>query len=198
MSARGGMTNIPECISPNGLYYNPSCVYAPQTGTTTKPSFAQVEAEVYQVLVRLRVPPPVIRLGPEPSANEWNMAVVGLPVWAWTTEASTRRATLTEFGHTFTLNARRTATVFDFGDGTAAVTCSSMSAYPGIRAAGSPSPNCGHTYLRASLPDRIVTLTARARWSVRWSALGYSGTIPLELSSQRQVRVGELQSIRVG
>lgn len=201
MASRAGMVSVPECVSDNGVYYQPSCVYpdgpapaAPAAG----PSYADVRAEVYSLLVRLGVPEPSIRLGPEPSANEWNMAVVGLPVWAWADEGTSRSASVTEFGYTFTLNAHRDAVVFDFGEGTAAISCSATAVYPGGSAAGLASPTCGHTYQRPSLPAGSFTVTARARWTVAWSALGYSGTIPLQLSSRRSVRVGELQSVRVG
>lgn len=49
-----------------------------------KPSRESVEQMVHSLSASLKVPAPTIQLGPEPSVNEWNMPVVGLPIWLWT------------------------------------------------------------------------------------------------------------------
>ena len=169
---------------------------ASPSASATWPSYSQVEQVARQVVVQLRIPDPEIRLGPDPSVNEWNMAVIGLPVWVWTTEPATRSASLSVGGYDFRLSARRTAVAFDFGDGTPALRCTQMAAYPGPDSAGLASPCCGHTFTRPSLPTGAFTMTARAEWHVEWSAMGYSGTLPLRATAQRPVRVGELQSLR--
>lgn len=144
------------------------------------------------ILLKLRVPLPDIELGPDPSVNEWNTAIVGLPVWLWTAESPSKSAVLQEGDYEFRLDATRRSVTFDPGDGSAAFTCTEMPEYSGVP--GSASPSCGHTFLR---PGRY-TVRATARWSVAWSALGYSGVLPMTLSASRPVVVGELQSIREG
>lgn len=168
----------------------------PTPATPPKPSRAAVETVAISLIAQLNIPDPSLKLGPEPSNNEWNMAVVGLPVWLWTSEAASRRISVTRSGYTFTLTGRRTKVTYDPGDSTGTITCTATTPYPGASAAGKPSPTCGHTYQRPSIPG-TYRVTARASWTVHWTALGYSGDVPLQVTSQRDVRVGELQSIRV-
>lgn len=166
------------------------------SASPTWPSFSQVEQVARRVVVQLRIPDPEIRLGPDPSVNEWNMAVVGLPVWVWSSESASRSASLSVAGYEFALSGRRQSVAFDFGDGSPAIRCTAMQPYPGPSAAGAASPSCGHTFARPSLPAGTFTVTARAEWVVDWSAMGYSGSLPLRATAQREVRVGELQSLR--
>lgn len=194
-------TIIPECVV-GPLYTCPTArdIAAVQAASPQplRPSFSDVSAIARQLVLTMSVDRPVIRVGPDPSANEWNMAVVGHPLWLWTTEPGTKSATMTSSGYRFTLAATRTSVTFDPGDGTGAITCRSMSAYPGSSAVGRTSPTCGHTYQHASPAGGSFTITATGTWEVDWSAMGYSGTIPLTLSQTRTLKVGELQAVRVG
>ena len=47
------------------------------------------------------------------------------------------------------------------------------------------------------LEDGRYTVTATSTWSVDWSAAGFTGTLPLQLSRSADVIVGELQSVSV-
>lgn len=161
------------------------------------PSFAQAENMARSLQVVLNLDSPDIHIGPEPAANEWNMAVVGYPLWLWTTEATSRTATVTRYGYTFTLSARRTGVVFNMGDGTPSFTCATTTPYPGETAIGVSSPDCGHRYATPSLPTGTFSVRATAVWVVDWSMGTFSGSLPLRLSQARSVRVGELQSIQV-
>lgn len=160
-------------------------------------SFSSVEALVTRVLVDLRVPRPGVRIGPAPSANEWDMAVVGYPLWLWTEEPATRSATVRAYGYDFVLAAERGSVRFDMGDSSEPFVCESMTPYPGDEAVGVESPDCGHRFVRPSLPEGRFTVTVTAEWVVRWSAAGFSGTLPMPMTSVVSVPVGELQSIRV-
>jgi len=61
-----------------------------------------------------------------------------------------------------------------------------------------PAPNCGHTFQKRNEPGVNNTVTARARWLVDWSAMGFTGTLTLNTSAQRSIHVIELQSVKVG
>lgn len=159
-----------------------------------KPSRADVEALVRSLQAELEVPSPTISLGPDPSANEWKMAVVGHPLWLWTTTPRDAASTHDGDGMTISIQARLTSLTFDMGDGTT-VTCRSWQPYTSAVRPGAPSPVCGHTYQKASLPRGRYTVRARASWEAQWSAMGYTGTLPLVSTAVREVPVGELQAV---
>jgi len=133
-------------------------------------------------------------IGPSPDINEWNMAAVGYPYWLWAdgnldpAPVSTTVADLT-----VSLDAHLASTTFDLGDGTR-ITCTDLTARwtPAVEAAA-PSPVCGHTYTRPSLPKGRYTITAYSTWSVDWSVNGVGGTIPLYQQASTTIPVGELQ-----
>ena len=54
-----------------------------------------------------------------------------------------------------------------------------------------PSPSCGYTYSRQG----SYRVTATSDWVARWSGYGRSGAIPLSLSQERTLEVGEIQVI---
>ena len=83
------------------------------------------------------------------------------------------------------------------GDGRA-VMCADAAAYPPGTPAGRPSPVCGYTYERPSLPRGPYTVRATSSWVVSWSASGYSGTLPTTMSGARELPVGELQAVLTG
>ena len=193
---------LDDAVSP--VYFADFCVPAftgaPGTTAAPRPSRGQVQTLVKTVIAKMQVPKPTIQVGPDPSVNEWKMAVVGYPLWLWTSEAPTQSTTTTEAGITLTLNATRTAVTFDMGDGSTPLTCATATPYrkPASMDHPEPSPDCGYVYQRPSLPSSSYTVTASAQWSVAWTGAGYSGTLPLQLTTQRPLPVGELQSVRVG
>lgn len=122
------------------------------------------------------------------------MAVVGYPLWVWAEGGDSVSRSVTEQGISIDITAVRDRVVFDFGDGTSR-TCTSMTPLPRAFTPGAPSPDCGHVYTKASLPSGSYRVAATAYWTFRWSALGYSGTLPGRVSASREVPVGELQSL---
>lgn len=160
-------------------------------------SAVDVEALARQVIVRLRLPDPTPRIGPDPEDNEWRMAAVGFPLWLWTDGPRTVRAVETAYGVRFTLRADWVSTTFSMGDGRSR-TCTATRPYPSSAKPGSASPSCGYTYQRASLPDGSYRVTATTRWRISWSALGLSGTLPGTHAGSRTLRVGEVHSLVVG
>lgn len=160
-----------------------------------KPSRESVEQMVHSLSASLKVPAPTIQLGPEPSVNEWNMSVVGLPIWLWTDTPRSASSTNSGSGMTININATLDKLSFDMGDGKT-VTCNTWTPYTSAHA-GDPSPTCGHTYSRPSLPKGEYTINATATWTAQWSAMGYTGTLPLRSTATRQLPVGELQAVVV-
>ena len=162
----------------------------------TPPTRAQVEAVVRTLVSRLRLPDAVPQVGPDPSVNEWNMAVVGHPLWLWVDGPGQMDTSVSGYGVTIRMDARRAGLSFAMGDGSA-VRCTDMTAYHDGVEPGSPSPTCGYTYAKASLPKSSYRVTATAHWVVNWSAIGYSGAIPLDITDSRDLPVGELQAVVV-
>ena len=195
---------IPECWK--GMVERNECKAAPEEGPSAAPTAltasaaaptrAEVETLVSSLVARLEVPVPTPSVGPDPSANEWNMAVVGYPLWLWTDTPASMDSSVSGYGITITMNARRVATTFDMGDGNR-VTCARMTAHPASVKPGTPSPTCGYAYSWPSLPNGTYTVTATSRWEVDWSAVGFSGTLPLIASASRELPVGELHAVVV-
>ena len=78
-------------------------------------TYADVVASVRQVNVSLYLPDPILKLGPDPAANEWDMAVAGHPLWLTTDGPDTVTASATHDGLTFTFVAQRAGTTFAIG-----------------------------------------------------------------------------------
>jgi len=148
------------------------------------------------LIVKLQLPDPTPRFGPDPSVNEWKMAAVGYPLWLWTDGPTVVSSRVRAYGITFTLRADWLSTTFDMGDGHQ-VTCSRTLVYPGDTTPGRKSPACGYTYLTSSLPQGNYTVTATTNWRINWSALGQSGSLPGTHSGQWSLPVGELNALVV-
>ena len=146
-----------------------------------------------QAVARLSVPAPAIMISPHPSDNQWGVSAVGLPLWVWADDPGPLTATVTEQGIDIAMHASRGSVQFDWGDGTSSV-CNQMRPRPTNLDPLTPSPDCGHTYLRHG----DYTITATAGWAVTWQALGQSGTLPLSSSTTSAIPVREFQSLVVG
>lgn len=157
---------------------------------------ATAEQLARRIVVRLQLPTPTPQVGPDPSANEWNMAAVGYPLWLWTEGPGTVRATESGYGLTFTLTARYQSTTFEMGDGST-VRCTRTTAYRRSTRPGAESPTCGYTYLEPAPGRGTYTVTATTHWDIDWSVAGFSGTLPGTHRADRQLPVGELQAIVV-
>ena len=145
-------------------------------------------------VAQLRLTPPEPVIGPSPEINEWGIAAVGYPYWLWAEgDLDPAPVSTTVADLTVSLDAHLASTTFDLGDGTR-VTCTDLTArWTRAVEPGAPSPACGHTYAKPSLPKGDYTITAYSTWSVDWSVNGVGGTIPLYQQASTTVPVGELQ-----
>lgn len=161
-------------------------------GPPPAPPVIDIKTVVNQAVAKVRLPEPTIELGPEPEVNEWNMLAVGQPVWLWTSSPKKIDASESQQGITVKLVAEPAATTINLGDGTT-LRCKTGTPRPANAEPLAKSPDCGHTWLKAG----NYTVKASTGWNIRWSALGQSGTVPMERSTSRTVEVGELASVVV-
>lgn len=184
------------------------CAWSPPESTggrSPAPPREVVERYVRTVTASLQLPQAYPQVGPDPTWNEWNMAVIGIPLWLWVEGQDRLTASMSEAGLTVSLDARHVRTTFEMGDGRT-VTCTTTKPY--VRNAvepATPSPVCGHTYQvapRSPSPLSAINkepgtyrVTATTHWSVDWTAGGYSGTLTTEMSGSRDLSVGELQAV---
>ena len=132
-----------------------------------------------------------IGIVPEPAPGR--VGLVGMPVWMWDTNPGPTTwgpitKTAAAGGYTVTATAKATKVVWSMGDGEVVV----------CRTPGTPyedsygrqdSPDCGYTYTRQG----VYQVWARSYWSVQWSGLGQSGSIPLQFANSVRITVGEAQ-----
>lgn len=152
----------------------------------------QQAAYIASARLRLAAPKPVI--GPPPNINPWKMAAVGYPMWLWA-EGNLDPAPVADsvYDISVSLDARLVKMVYEMGDG-GKVICTDVSHSWSSRVpAGTPSPSCGYTYQKPSLPNGEYTITSHAVWAVDWTVNGTTGTIPFYQSASTQLPVGELQ-----
>lgn len=137
-----------------------------------------------------------IGIVPEPGAA--SVGLVGLPVWMWTEQTPNTwgpiSRTATAGGVTITATANVQRVVWDMGDGTS-VTCTTPGTIYQDHYGDQTSPDCGHKYTETSVghPGDAYPVTATNYWIVDWNGGGDSGQIPLELTAQIRIQVGELQ-----
>ena len=179
--------------------YTSECIQqGDPTGTTTLPA-PNPPPNPYllgaEAVTRLTIPAPAPLIGPDPSINKWNMAVVNLNYWLHVDGPTTLASSVTLQGHTVSLSATRRDVQFSMGDGTVK-TCTATTPWQKGTPATVKSPTCGHLYTKKSKPY-YYRLRALATWDVTWSVLGQSGTIPVTTSDSRQLLVGELVSVIV-
>lgn len=134
------------------------------------------------------------------SKNSDSMGIVGFPVPVWAdtsqTDLGSRTASASERGFTVSLTATLDKVVWDFGDGSQAVTCSGPGA-PYTKSTLSPEHKVVCGYQSGYQKQGDYTITATAHWDVAWTGIGQSGTIEQELVSEEQLRVGEYQVVNV-
>lgn len=190
---------IAECLRPNGnLIPDPGQTYyiwIPDTDATPP----DPEELARQILAELQLDAPKMGMFPK-GDSEKHMGFVGWNMWLWSETPNSNQwgpisASRSESGITVTLTAEVEKVVWDMGDGGTA-TCGKGTPWTSTRTDGGrniPSPNCGYMYEAMGR----YTVTATAHWHVAWSGAGESGTIPLELSRDAPMRVGELQSVLI-
>lgn len=129
------------------------------------------------------------------------MGYVGWNAWLWAAPSSPLQwgpvtDSISEGGVTVTLTANVVRMVWDMGNGDT-FACGMGTPWSSAATRGGrniASPTCGYMYEE----DGIYTVTGTSEWDVDWSGGGRSGTIPLTLSRDVEVIVGELQSVNVG
>ncbi|HYI58791.1 MAG TPA: hypothetical protein VEX66_11525 [Microlunatus sp.] len=164
-------------------------------GGNAPPSITPDHAAI-RAVATLSLQPGKPTVGPPPELNKWKMAAVGYPLWIWA-EGNLDPAPVSRSvaGLSVSLDASLAKIVYDLGDGTT-ITCGPGTPWrKGSVPAGTPSPDCGHTYAKPSLPKGRYTITATTHWSVAWTAGGQSGTIPFTQTSTTTLPVGEVQTL---
>jgi hypothetical protein len=144
-----------------------------------------------------------LHIAPTPLAvDPESMGLVGLPVWLWTPDGTwgPHTATASDGPVSVTVTARIDRVEWDMGDGTT-ITCRTPgTAYdPARHTVDDRSPDCGHVYQHTShdQPDGVYTVTATSHWTAAWTTdAGATGTIPFELTTSEQIRIGEMQVLR--
>ncbi len=190
---------IAECRRPTGdLVPDPGMTYylwRPGTdGTPPDP-----EELARRILASLQLDAPKMGMFPK-GDSEQHMSFVGWNMWLWSEAPNDNQwgpvsASTSEGGITVTLTAEVDKVVWDMGDG-GSVTCGKGRPWSSTLTDGGrniASPDCGYMYEAMGR----YTVTTTAQWRVEWSGAGESGTIPLELTRQAPMRVGEIQSVLV-
>lgn len=138
-----------------------------------------------------------IGIVPEPGPD--SIGLVGLPVWMWVDQpAPTTWGPLTgsasDGATTVTATARVATIDWNMGDGSV-VTCTTPGTPYTDAYDDAMSPDCGHRYTRTSVnePGQAYLITATSEWEITWTGGGQTGVIPLTLTTNAPIRVGELQ-----
>lgn len=157
------------------------------------PVQVETAAAAARAVASLSVPEPVIVFGPEPTVNQWKVLAVGFPIWVWLEDPGQLGTSVSQDGIDIAMSASMGTVTFDWGDGTTS-TCTQMRPRPPRVEPMTPSPDCGHTYMKAG----DYTVTATASWAVNWQALGQSGQIPLSSSAARTMPIRQFRTVVVG
>ena len=154
--------------------------------TTPQPIEEEIPAEpaepgidiagvVSQASLQLGVPTPVVRLGPDPSWNQWKLLAVGLPIWLWTEGVQPQTAATSMEGIDIQMQATPGGATVDWGDGTV-IWCATMTSKTRYTDPLLMSPDCGHKYEHPG--DYTITVTQQ--WIVDWAALDQKGQLQLQ------------------
>ena len=154
--------------------------------TTPQPIEEEIPAEpaepvaglpeiVSQASLELGVPAPVVRLGPDPSWNQWKLLAVGLPIWLWTEGVQPQSAATSAEGIDIQMQAAPGGATVDWGDGTV-IWCATMTSKTRYTDPLLMSPDCGHKYEHPG--DYTITVTQQ--WIVDWAALDQKGQLQLQ------------------
>jgi hypothetical protein len=172
------------------------------------------------------VPVPVVQAGalaatarnllqlPEPKAahSPTGRALVGLPTWFWIDPAQWRPLTQrTAAGPVFAVvTATPTTSVWDPGDGSAALSCTGPGTpYDTGMPESAQSTDCSYTYLRSSagqpqtgpdVNDRAYTVTVTTTWQITWRGSGGTGgtLAPLTRQSTFTLPVAQRETVVTG
>lgn len=156
------------------------------------------EVVARQVVHELVLPEPVIRTNPD----EKHAQLVRVPTWMWLDRAMWKPVskTATVPGVSVTATAIPQRATWVMGDGSTVMCEGPGTPYSAKYAADSTSPDCGHTYLRASVgqPQEAYTVSVTVTWDVEWHGGGRQGVVPgLRTQAQMPLRVAEAQALVV-
>lgn len=181
---RPGFDGLPD---PNGtvLRWLPAAPEAPDPEDLARRLLASIEFEA-----------PGLGMFPRGDTRE-RMGYVGWNMWLWADPSSSLqwgpvRESISEGGVSVSLTAQVREMVWDMGNGDA-VSCGKGRPWAEAATGGRnvASPDCGYVYEE----DGYYTVIATSVWRVEWSGGGRSGTLPLSLSREAEIMVGELQSL---
>ena len=185
--ARPGFDGIPD---PNllALRWLPTPPEAPDPEDLARRLLASIEFQA-----------PELGIFP-PGDTMRTMGLVGWNVWLWAAPSSQLQwgpvtDSISEGDVTVTLTANVVRMRWEMGNGDDVV-CGAGTPWSSVRSRGGhnvASPTCGYVYEE----DGIYTVSGTSEWEVDWSGGGWSGTLPLSLSREVEVIVGELQSVNV-
>jgi hypothetical protein len=136
-----------------------------------------------------------IDIGIVPEDAPGRIGVVGMPAWMWVADPGRNtlgpiEASASAGGFTVIARARVDRIVWDLGDGTT-VECHGAGTPYEDRFGRQDSPDCGHTYTRQG----EYTVLATSYWTVQWQGIGRDGQIPVELTQETSITVGEAHVI---
>jgi hypothetical protein len=158
-----------------------------------------LDAAYLALATKLSITPSGVGIGPNPDASRWKQAVVGHSYWLWA-NGPTHLGPVSDSqaGYTVSLDATLAGTTFEMGDGGVVKCKGAGTPYPGdAKGLYAKSPTCGYVYKQTSRHRAGGTYPVRATttWSVAYSTPLGSGTIPIVLSTVRDLKVGELQTV---
>lgn len=184
---------IYECGFPAGLGVG-GLVYTFWSATAPAGPDPAVLAQTAVESMNLRA----ISIGIVPDDAPGSVGLVGMPVWLWAEGPDARSwgpvtRTASASGVTVTATAKVQRVRWLMGDG-GVVVCTSPGTEYQDRFGNTDSPTCGYSYSQQG----TYTVRAESQWSVSWSGMGQSGTIPVLLTDSTTITVGELQVITTG
>lgn len=194
-AAWGGRTEgaIYDCALPRrgvfgGLQY--------RFWSATAPAGPDPEVLAQQAIASMNLRP--ISIGIVPEDRPGSVGLVGMPVWLWAASPDAQSwgpitRTASASGVTVTATAKVQRVRWQMGDG-AVVVCGGKGTVYEDRFGKADSPTCGYTYRKQG----TYTVRAESQWSVAWSGMGASGTIPVLLTDSTTITIGELQVITTG
>lgn len=194
-SEANGSSGAAAPLRPPGSWRGGTCsatgvIRNPAEGDTVSP-----EAVARQARAQLELPTPAVAASPA------GVQLVNLPTWLWLTDGwEAIAATATVPGVSVTATANPRAVTWSTGDGAEVVCAGPGTPFPAGAQPRSSSPDCGHTYRRASTdqPSEAYPVVVTVHWSVTWSGAGSSGTFPdLTTTASTSFRVAESQALNV-
>jgi hypothetical protein len=140
---------------------------------------------------------------PTLSDNAASVVPVGLPVWMWTNETAQSwgpiEASASDRGLTVYVIAHVTRAEWAMGDGDTETCRQPGTPYSTSYGVGGESPDCGHSYDENSLSrsGTAYNITASSFWIANWEGGGQTGELAFRIDNTDELRVGEIQGIRV-